>query len=325
MPSSANLSLTTVVVIASDNGPRVLLHPMDQTSSPDRRLPESSFSTSGHRTFEEGVRDSIRHISGLGLGYVEQLYTFGDMARTDASHSEHRRDITFGYVALTRLVADGADEHMDWADWYDFFPWEDWRLGRPDVIDGYILPKLDAWIQDSDTEQQRLVRQQRTLLCFGKREGDADSQWNTESALERFELLYSANLIPESTRDRGFSSTTAPPAMGRAMDRDHRRILATAISRIRGKIKYRPVVFELVPERFTLFHLQKVVESLSGIPLHKQNFRRLVEAQGLVERTKDFETTKRGRPAELFKFRAEVVLERPAPGVRSGYQSFQMG
>ncbi len=101
---------------------------------------------------------------------------------------------------------------------------------------------------------------------------------------------------------------------GRPMALDHRRILATALGRLRGKIRYRPVVFELLPPTFTLLLLQKVVEALTGFPLHKQNFRRLVEHGGLVEGTgQDVQTG--GRPAELFRFRREVLRERPAPGV----------
>ena len=61
---------------------------------------------------------------------------------------------------------------------------------------------------------------------------------------------------------------------------DHRRILATAIARLRGKIKYRPIVFELMPPSFTLLQLQRTVEALAGVRLHKPNFRRLVEQQG---------------------------------------------
>jgi hypothetical protein len=99
---------------------------------------------------------------------------------------------------------------------------------------------------------------------------------------------------------------------------DHRRILATAIARLRGKMKYRPVVFELMPPSFTLLELQRTVEAISGIRLHKQNFRRLVEGQGLVEGTGKYSTQARGRPAELFRFRREVLRERPSPGVRLG-------
>ncbi len=66
---------------------------------------------------------------------------------------------------------------------------------------------------------------------------------------------------------------------------DHRRILATAIARLRAKLKYRPVVFELMPDEFTLTDLQRTVEAISGRHLHKQNFRRLVETAALVEPT----------------------------------------
>jgi hypothetical protein len=96
---------------------------------------------------------------------------------------------------------------------------------------------------------------------------------------------------------------------------DHRRILATALGRIRGKLKYRPVVFELLPSAFTLFQLQQVVEALAGVRLHKQNLRRLVETGGLVEGTGKFDSRTGGRPAELFRFRRNVLRERPAPGV----------
>jgi len=70
-----------------------------------------------------------------------------------------------------------------------------------------------------------------------------------------------------------------------------------------------------MPKTFTLFELQKVVEALSGTNLHKQNFRRLVLAEGLVQETGKFDTSGRGRPAELYKFRKEVLSERPAPGL----------
>ena len=55
------------------------------------------------------------------------------------------------------------------------------------------------------------------------------------------------------------------------------------MGRLRGKLKYRPVVFELMPPEFTLLELQRTVEAISGTLLHKQNFRRLVEQGGLVE------------------------------------------
>ncbi|HJR55782.1 MAG TPA: hypothetical protein VJ798_04320, partial [Rhizomicrobium sp.] len=132
----------------------------------------------------------------------------------------------------------------------------------------------------------------------------------------RYELLYEAGLVEEYFRDSGAASGRT--SFGTAMLYDHRRILATAIARLRGKLKYRPVVFELMAPTFTLLELQRTVEALAGLKLHKQNFRRLVSEQGLVEGTGKFSSPARGRPAELFRFRREVLRERPAPGLRLG-------
>jgi hypothetical protein len=159
------------------------------------------------------------------------------------------------------------------------------------------------------------LRLNRMRLCFGA-DGVA---WDEEKVLERYELLYEAGLVEESRRDNGKPASRAPDDMlGAAMMYDHRRILATAIARLRGKMKYRPVVFELMAPSFTLLELQRTVEALQGRRLHKQNFRRLVVEQGLVEGTGKFAPSARGRPAELFRFRREVLRERPAPGLRLG-------
>ena len=59
-----------------------------------------------------------------------------------------------------------------------------------------------------------------------------------------------------------------------------------------------------------------VVGALAGLRLHKSNFRRLVESQGLVEETGELAKGTGGRPARLLRYRTEVLLERPVPGVR---------
>ena len=133
--------------------------------------------------------------------------------------------------------------------------------------------------------------------------------------LERYELLYEAGLVAEAARDAGSARPPAGGQVGEPLALDHRRILATALGRLRGKLKYRPVVFELLPASFTLLRLQRVVEALAGARLHKQNFRRLVESGGLVEGTGVRESRTGGRPAELFRFRREVLRERRAPGL----------
>src|SRR6266481_140585 len=172
--------------------------------------------------------------------------------------------------------------------------------------------RLSAAIVTATVDEPRvlMVREERLGLAFAR-------SWNEELVLERYELLYEAGLIQESWRDLGRPAASGDGLIfGMPMAADHRRILATAIGRLRGKIKYRPVVFELMPPAFTLLQLQCTVEALSGVRLHKQNFRRLVEHQGLVEETGGISAETGGRPARLVRFRREVLLERPAPGLR---------
>jgi hypothetical protein len=159
-----------------------------------------------------------------------------------------------------------------------------------------------------------LSRQDRVRLYFGT-EG---AHWDEERVLDRYELLYEAGLIEEARRDGRPAALARKsiPSLGVSMRFDHRRILATAIARLRAKLKYRPVVFELLPPEFTLTELQRTVEAISGRHLHKQNFRRLVESGALVEPTGVTSTQTGGRPAALFRFRREVLQERPAPGLR---------
>jgi hypothetical protein len=97
---------------------------------------------------------------------------------------------------------------------------------------------------------------------------------------------------------------------------DHARVLASAIGEVRRSVKCRPAIFELMPDAFTLFELQKTAEAILGPHLHKQNFRRLVEGGGLVEPTGEYRFRTGGRPAQLYRFRPDVLLERLAPGVR---------
>ncbi len=288
-------------------------------------LPFGPFDPGEHRTLEVGMRRWVQEQTRLSLGYVEQLYTFGDRYRDSAEKAGGPRNVSVGYLALVRAT-EGADAGgATWRDWYGFFPWEDWRAGRPPVIDKVITPRLLDWARARARASERRLREERVTLAF--RPGEAS--WDGERVLERYELIYEAGLVAEAIRDRGPAPANSrrpgrgtrgrepasEHALGISMTLDHRRILATAMGRLRGKIRYRPVVFELLPHSFTLLELQRVVEALAGVPLHKQNFRRLIEKGRLVERTGDREVRTGGRPAARFRFRTEVVLERPAPGV----------
>jgi hypothetical protein len=297
-PLELQLDLTAVIVAVTDGQPRVLTVP---GPSQNPGLPSGPL-TAEHRTLELGLRDWAAALAGLSLAYVEQLYTFGDRDRgfRAAVDATAARVLSIGYLALVREAP--PTPGTAWRDWYDFFPWEDGRAGVP-AVRVALQQALDAWV-DAAPPPQRPVRRERLAVCFG----DAETPWNEDRALERFELLYEAGLVAEAGADAA--------ATGQAMAGDHRRMLATAMSRLRGKLRYRPVVFELLPERFTFLELQRTVEALAGRPLHKPNFRRLVEQQGLVEETDAVRTETGGRPARLFRFRREVLRERPAPGLR---------
>jgi hypothetical protein len=309
------LGLNAAIVSVRDQQPQILIVRPGTAGSGDwDALPFGPFSPLNHRTLEIGLREWTKRQTGLDLGYVEQLYTFGDRGR-HAEPGAPSHLLSVGYLALTR----GAGEELmgsHWSPWYAYFPWEDWRLGKPEILSNEIEPRLKDWAERKpaeDAPERPLRRAERLRVCFG----DGGS-FDEEKVLERYELLYEAGLVAEAARD-GRSAVEQwihVPELGRPMEFDHRRILATAMGRLRGKLKYRPVVFELLPPEFTLYDLQQTVEAISGTLLHKQNFRRLVEQGGLVEPTGNVSTATGGRPARLYRFRREVVLERPAPGLR---------
>lgn len=280
-------------------------------------LPFGPFSPLDHRTLEMGLRSWVHEQTGLEFGYVEQLYTFGDRGRHAEPDDRMPHVVSIGYLALTCPGPGRELQRGTWRSWYHFFPWEDWRKGRPEILDQEIMPRLKEWAarpQLHTAPARPLMREERVRMCFG---GNG-AAWDEEKVLERYELLYEAGLVEEARRDGRESALLwrDTPRLGAPMRFDHRRILATAIGRVRAKIKYRPVIFELMPPEFTLYELQKTVEAILGPHLHKQNFRRLVESAGLVEPTGEVKTRTGGRPAKLYRYRREVLLERPSPGVR---------
>jgi hypothetical protein len=303
------VDLSAVIVSVSGDQPKVLS--VSSSDAPDA-LPSGPLEAR-HRTLEGGLRSWVEAQTRQSLGYVEQLYTFGDRDRLLQGHAEASRVLSIGYLALVREARDDGAGEAEWKDWYRYFPWEDHRAGQPKILDR-IERLLRRWVADAASRDEKLVREQRLRLAFGLR----DVPWSDERALERYELLYETGLVRESHRDG--LQPWAPPEeaieQGATMLADHRRVLATAISRLRGKIKYRPVVFELMPPRFSFLQLQRAVEALAGLRLHKSNFRRLVESQGLVEETGEVAGSTGGRPARLLRFRTDVLLERPVPGVR---------
>lgn len=292
------LSLEAVIIAVTDVAPRLLV---SMGRAPGPMIPSGPFDADRDQTLERSLRRWVRDRTGLALGYVEQLYSFGDRGR--------RPDVTgplplsVAYLALAR--EEQPSSQAAWIDSYDLFPWEDHRGGPPPISKTFVRRRLSHWAGDN---KNRRARMRETF-------GVPPMRWDPVRVLERYELLYEAKLVAEYFVDHGRAIPRDLPT-GAPLAYDHRRITASALGRLRGKLTYRPVVFELLPDAFTLAKLQQTVEALIGLRVHKQNFRRLVEQGHLVEGTGRRSTTTGGRPAELFRFREEVRREKPRPGVR---------
>lgn len=288
MPTGlAPAELIAVLAAVTDDQPRVM------TLRGGEALPSGPFETS-HRSLQQSLRAWIERQTGHPVGYLEQLYTFADKDRDPRSGelTEEAGRISISYLGLVREQDAAGVGRPAWYSWYSFFPWEDHRDRVPNEL-VEITERLGAWAQNDS------MRRQRVDYLFGV----GDKTWNEELVLQRYELMYEAGLIDA-------------PQFGRPMQGDNRRILATGISRLRAKIKYSPVVFELMPESFTLLQLQRVVEALSGLRLHKPNFRRQIDQQNLIEDTGEMSSGTGGRPARLFRFRTAILEARMLSGAR---------
>lgn len=341
-PQTALIGLTAVIVAVTAEQPRVLVArrmahglateaqrgggesvlPLD---SPET-LPYGPFEPERHRTLELGLRQWVEEQTGLAPRYVEQLYTFGNQDRDPRELYGGPRLVSVAYLALTTEDPVAGSGEAEWRDLYSFLPWEDWREGRPAVVDHVIVPHLRAWAEHAPDAATRRAREERVDICFGLHTTAGQDRSRT---LDRYEVLYEAGLVPEALRDaaeaaRARGEDPPPPdpvrltvaaQLGTPLSVDNRRILASALGRLRGKLAWRPVVFDLVPAEFTLLALQRAVEALAGARVHKQNFRRTLLQGEMVEPTGRTDDSGRGRPAELYRFRRGVLRERHAVGV----------
>lgn len=279
--------LVAVLIAVQDEVPLVLT--LDQ----GRNLPSGPLETR-HRSLQRGMRLWVEQQTQCRLGHIEQLYTFAETAGLEAGVQDHPRLIRISYMGLTRL----EEAQQGWRGLYEYFPWENRCEHGADPLLSEIARALTAWAKG---DAARLWRCAETFGLDGQ-------PWSDELVLHRYELLWEAGLLPESQQPGPWL------APGRSMPSDRRRILATALARLRAKIRYRPVVFELMPETFTLWQLQRTVEAIAGSPLHKQNFRRLILAQDLVEETGKAEMQAQGRPARLYRFKGTVIGTRHLMG-----------
>ena len=293
----------SAVVMALRSGRLSIL--TTETPEGELALPFGPFDPTGDRTFERALRAFVTAQTGFGLGFVEQLYTFGDAGRAAPRPTpgpDRQREVSVGYLALTADAVDMAPTGARWTPALEIFPWEDRRA--PTKLINTIFDSLMIWAAGDPHRSDRI----EALFA-----ASASVRWDETRVLERYELLYEAGLVAEAARVR----VDACPLdlSDRPMASDHRRILATGLGRLRSKLRYRPVLFELTPATFTLSSLQAAAEAVVGLNLHKQNFRRGVERTGLVEPTGRLSTGTGGRPAELFRFTGAGPRDGQAPGL----------
>jgi hypothetical protein len=324
--AEAGLQLVAAVIAIADDEPMVEVVVPAVGSGPEQ-LPTAQFYAEQGHSLDAVLRAAAEAATGHQIGYLQQLLAFAEPRSAEAGSGS---DVLIGYLTLvndSRRMRGGGRKRARVSRWqgcYQHLPWEDWRAGRPRLIDEAILPRLQAWAKGGQAglSKAALTRLQadraaRVRLAFAGPNG----AWDEDKVQVRFNLLVEAGLIEEeprdepASRDRARARDVSDVTLGRALAPGHRRILAAAIGQLRTDTKLRPVVFELMDDAFSLYELQRTVEAILGPNLHKQNFRRLIETAGLVEATGEMKSHTGGRPAKLYRFRRDVLLERPGPGV----------
>jgi hypothetical protein len=315
---AVGVALTAAILAVRAGEPVVAVVPGARRAD-EESLPCGPFRPSEHRTLEGGVASWVQAQTGVEIAFLQQLYTAAEAEGAEPDGQDlPPPTISISYLALVgpRQCSDRTPAR--WRTWYTFFPWEDWRYGRPECLTG-IIERLEAWAVTQPEQPEPLCaaggpqdgpqgRCQRVRMAFGT----GGAGWDDEKVLERYELMQEAGIFDLAGDDLGWRiPRLVHPLLG-----DHAGLLARAIGELRRAVKHRPVVFELMPDEFTLFELQRTVEAILGPHLHKQNFRRLVESGGLVEPTGEQRLRTGGRPARLYRFRRDVLWERVAPGVR---------
>ena len=160
---SLSIGLSAAIVSVEREEPSVLV--IARKGEADA-LPFGPFDPAHHRTLELGLREWVGAQTHFDLGYTEQLYTFGDKGRQGTKSVG--RLVSVGYLALTRQSS-GATPESEWRGWYHYFPWEDWRSERPEILDEAILPALRRWAErNDDGRAPPSKRRERLQLAFGE-------------------------------------------------------------------------------------------------------------------------------------------------------------
>src|SRR5438552_11703034 len=173
--AALSTGLSAVILAASTHEPRVLTIRLGGGRGDGEAveaLPAGPLEAE-HRTLEIGLRTWVERQTSQRLGYVEQLYTFGDRDRVSGGESPALPALVVAYLALVREARTAGSADAAWQGWYRYFPWEDWRDGKPDSL-GRIEERLAGWAAKAPAEAERRLREERLGLAFGLPAGS----WN---------------------------------------------------------------------------------------------------------------------------------------------------
>src|SRR6266571_2478022 len=160
--ASLSIRLSAAIVTATTDEPRVLTVRIGR--EPIEALTSGPLEVE-RRTLEVGLRAWVERQTSQRLGYVEQLYTFGDRDRVAGGDARALPALTVAYLALAREARPAGSADAVWHSWYRYFPWEDWRGGRPALL-GPIEEQLEGWAAAAAGEPERRLRGERLALAF---------------------------------------------------------------------------------------------------------------------------------------------------------------
>ena len=210
-------------------------------------------------SLEEAAARELLEETQLSDIYMEQLYTFGDVGR-----DPRMRVISVAYMALVpkeKLKPVAGDDAAK-VRWFTVH-WEETLAGESDGI--------RLWLESEDIDG------------IGSK-SEAEGVDGSKDSVMACSEVSASELIRLEEEDIAF---------------DHQKVIKTALQRMKNKIEYTDIAFELVGEKFTLTQLQMIYEAILGRELHKPNFRRSIAEQ--VEKTEELETKCSNRPSYLYR------------------------
>ncbi|HOP99884.1 MAG TPA: NUDIX domain-containing protein [Acetivibrio clariflavus] len=213
-----------------------------------------------NESLEEAARRELKEETNIDNIYMEQLYTWGDVGRDPRT-----RVISTSYMSLvdSQTLNIKANDDADDAKWFTV-SCKLYQEQKTVTQGGYILQRLfELKLSNEGDNLSAIVKVAKTVE-------------NRITTVER-----------EIVESHGIAF-------------DHAKIIQYGIERLRNKIEYTDIAFNLMPELFTLTELQQVYEIILDTELLKANFRRKIS--GMVIETNEYTKDSGHRPSKLFRF-----------------------